>query len=579
MDAGDAEAEVVLATVGGQPTAAGAAAAAGKVAPGAAADDAVAFVRAQRIGAAGQGFAMAVEAPFPDVAEHVVEAPGIGGLEAGGLGGLAGIVMVPADLGQALVAALFGFEIFTIGQGGGGAGAAGVFPLGFGGQGEFPALGKQGFLARLGGELGAEVECFLPTDVFHRVHRAAEFAGVVLHHQQPLGLGDFGAREQETAGDLGINPLFVGAAAGFVGRAAHAEAARLHRQHFQAGEQHLRWVLDGLHALLVLQQATAGFGLGLHLGFGGAGGHLELLPLLLGALAGGIDGGIGRCGAGIGAALNLRIDRDLIFWQWLQQVGQAFLQPGGEFTTALVGLGQLQRFAGAGWQQPPSFVAGPGVDRLHGKPGAAFGGCRQFEAAVVTRACGSGAEAAEQAFLDRDGKNDRVALADLLDQAVEHGGLLDDDLLCRRLVLAQGGVGADRVGAGFKGAAGALKHIELGAAQGLVAGGVGGLGAETFQGRAGGLFQGGVVEQVHRVCRHLALGGDAAAQGRFGAAGGEAGQQAGGEQAQAHGGDAGNARIVRFQPKSGCGSVGQRSHLHALSGGDACARFQAQQGA
>ena len=122
-----------------------------------------------------------------------MEAQGVGGFEADGLGGEVGVVVVPGDFGQAFVGSLFGAEVFAIVQGGEGAGTAGVLPLSFGGQGEFPAFWQQVFLACLGGELGAEFEGFVPVDVFHWVHRAAEFAGVVLHHQQPLGLGDFGA--------------------------------------------------------------------------------------------------------------------------------------------------------------------------------------------------------------------------------------------------------------------------------------------------------------------------------------------------------------------------------------------------
>ena len=193
------------------------------------------------------------------------------------------------------------------------------------------------------------------------------------------------------------------------------------------------------------------------------------------------------------------------------------------------------------WQQPPGLAAGFGLGRLHGDPGAASGGRGQFEAAILVAAGGGFAEAAEQAFLIRRGKDDGVALIHHLNQAIEFGGLLDDGLLGGGLVVAQGGVGSDRVGAGFEGAAGAFEDVEVGAAQGLLAGGGGGLGAEAFQSRTGGLFEGVVVEQVDGVGGDLALGGDAAAQGWFGTAGGEAGQQAGGEQAQAHGGGSGNA--------------------------------------
>ena len=87
------------------------------------------------------------------------------------------------------------------------------------------------------------------------------------------------------------------------------------------------------------QQAAAGLGLGFELGFGGAGGHFEFLPFLLGELAGGVDGGVGGRGAGVGAALNFRIDGDFTFGQWLQEVGQVLLQPGGEGAAALVGGG------------------------------------------------------------------------------------------------------------------------------------------------------------------------------------------------------------------------------------------------
>ncbi len=104
-----------------------------------------------------------IEAPLGDVAVHVVQAPGIGLLLADLLG-LLGVVDVPGVLAELL-------GVVAPGVGGLGAGAAGVFPLGLGGQ----AIDLAGLL----GEPAAVFHRGVVGDADDRLAVAAEAEGLV----------------------------------------------------------------------------------------------------------------------------------------------------------------------------------------------------------------------------------------------------------------------------------------------------------------------------------------------------------------------------------------------------------------
>lgn len=136
--------------------------------PAAAAEDAVVAVDAGVVD---------VVAPFPDVAEQVVQAPGIGCQLADGLGGAAGIAFVPGDRVEVAVTHARG------------AGAAGVFPFGFGRQAEAIGLCIKVLVAaggvqvvrrreaRAQGQGVAKAHGIEPGDAFDGVLRAGEGAG------------------------------------------------------------------------------------------------------------------------------------------------------------------------------------------------------------------------------------------------------------------------------------------------------------------------------------------------------------------------------------------------------------------
>src|SRR5262249_37338996 len=119
-----------------------------------------------------------VAAPFPDVTVHVVEAPGVGRelADRGRLGA------IDAEVLRALAVevGLAGGDRVAEGEGGGGAGAAGVLPFGLGGKAE-DAIGQLR-------QLAAELLAIVPADVLNGTIIAGEAAGVEAHDRLPLGL-------------------------------------------------------------------------------------------------------------------------------------------------------------------------------------------------------------------------------------------------------------------------------------------------------------------------------------------------------------------------------------------------------
>ena len=80
-------------------------------------------------------------APLLNIAVHVVKAPCVWFFQSNGVRLAAAIVMIPGNLIQ-MLAFLFVItlvDILAVVQGGGGAGATRIFPLGLGRKGEFPA--------------------------------------------------------------------------------------------------------------------------------------------------------------------------------------------------------------------------------------------------------------------------------------------------------------------------------------------------------------------------------------------------------------------------------------------------------
>ena len=103
---------------------------------------------------------------------------------------------------------------------------AGVFPLGFGGQGVGPARGQTAGVALEFVEAFEKELNVVPGNPFHRTVRIAcgvEFARVVPHYGLILSLGDLVLPQVKTLGEGHLMLGFVGVAAGFRDWAAHGE--------------------------------------------------------------------------------------------------------------------------------------------------------------------------------------------------------------------------------------------------------------------------------------------------------------------------------------------------------------------
>ena len=171
-----------------------------------------------------------VATPFEGVAVHVVQAPGIGGIAADFGGAAEGWSGFGAVVRLAFEVRLLAAEFVAKGGGGDGAGAAGVFPLGLGGEAEFPIAGDLIGLASELGEFAAEGFGFGEVDVADREIVAGrkfcgERAGKRAHDLFPVALSGFEFGHPKTFGECHLNLVFTGAAFGFGGRAAHGEGA------------------------------------------------------------------------------------------------------------------------------------------------------------------------------------------------------------------------------------------------------------------------------------------------------------------------------------------------------------------
>src|SRR5687768_11093960 len=196
------------------------------------------------IDAAREARVIPIAAPFENVSVHVVDAPCVGGIgsdfRSGGTGDAGGSAVIwLANIGLAFR------ECVAEGKCGGGAGAAGIFPLGFGGETDMPVFWKTGG-ASFVSELAAEFQGVCVTDpvdgkVFadagvEGATRIVGFAVVGAHSALPLRLSDFEFAHPETAREGDVHLSFVGAMIGFFGRTAHPEFASGTPTEFHAGD-------------------------------------------------------------------------------------------------------------------------------------------------------------------------------------------------------------------------------------------------------------------------------------------------------------------------------------------------------
>jgi hypothetical protein len=119
-----------------------------------------------------------------------------------------------------------------VAKGGGGhrTGAAGIFPLRFGGEAEFPIDWEFAGLAGKVGELLAERLGLCEVDVadrqvISRGKRRRQLARQRPDDPFPLALGGFEPGHPEAFGQGDLDLIFARAAFGFVGWAAHGESA------------------------------------------------------------------------------------------------------------------------------------------------------------------------------------------------------------------------------------------------------------------------------------------------------------------------------------------------------------------
>ncbi len=180
---------------------------------------------------------------------HVEESPGVGreaahggGLLAEQAAGAAAHLLVAVEVG------LVGGEAAAGGEGGGRAGAAGVFPLGLGGQAEAVGLAAPGDRALLQDVGGLEAQLLgQPVAEADRIPPGERLGGAAVlevgevgrhvgHDRAPQALGDLGGREQIAARDgHPVHGPLVAASARLVRRAPHVESAGGHGDH--GGEQ------------------------------------------------------------------------------------------------------------------------------------------------------------------------------------------------------------------------------------------------------------------------------------------------------------------------------------------------------
>src|ERR1051325_6266431 len=177
-------------------------------------------------------------APFEDVAMHIVQAPGVGGVASDRsgavqqrprLGAVVWFLPVEVCLGTA--------ECLAEGSGGGGARAAGIFPLGFGGKPDLPGLRQFAGGVALGGQGSAKVFRFGEVDPDHGEIITLTFRLLereCTDDSFPLSLRDLVFAHPESPGKSDFNLRLVGTVVGFGGWAAHQESARRTPAEFDA---------------------------------------------------------------------------------------------------------------------------------------------------------------------------------------------------------------------------------------------------------------------------------------------------------------------------------------------------------
>ena len=176
--------------------------------------------------------------PFPHIAVHIKKAPGVG-RKLTNLHGLFRIISIMRTT-VPIVIGTGGVDIITPGVDRGSTGPAGIFPLGFRGQGIFPA-GRQATGGLLDGiELGKKDLGIFPGYFLHRSVAALILAGVrtqalavPIHHRLVLGLGDLILTQVKPMGQGDRMRGLIPSTAGLIGRAAHGEGARGAENHFQ----------------------------------------------------------------------------------------------------------------------------------------------------------------------------------------------------------------------------------------------------------------------------------------------------------------------------------------------------------
>ncbi len=173
--------------------------------------------------------------PLPDIAVHIEKAPGVGPV----LPHFPGLLKITTGIpiSVPVIIGVGGVDIITPGVNRGGAGTAGIFPLGFRGQDIGPVRGDTTGIAFPDGQLFTKSQGFRPVQIFHRtvpIAGGVKFTGVKAHHRLILGLGHLILAQVKTLGEGDIVLSLVGSSARLRGRAAHHKGAGLHPDHIQA---------------------------------------------------------------------------------------------------------------------------------------------------------------------------------------------------------------------------------------------------------------------------------------------------------------------------------------------------------
>ena len=200
--------------------------------------------RADRVGEGTAGVVcFPVMDPFPDIAVHIKKAPGVGPIlpQLSGLFKITSCIMctIPVIIGTG------GIDIISPRVDRGSTGPAGIFPLGFRGQGIFPARRQATGGLLYGIELGKEDLGIRPGYYLHRSVASLKLAGVrtqalavAIHHRLVLGLGDLILTQVKPMGQGDCMRSLIPSTARLIGRTAPGKAAGGAENHFQADRGH-----------------------------------------------------------------------------------------------------------------------------------------------------------------------------------------------------------------------------------------------------------------------------------------------------------------------------------------------------